>query len=156
MNRHRFHLCTVALLAALLSACATPVGQLAEADFVWSEFNLSRPPSRVYQQVMERQRRCGGEFAFEGNFYPDTTLNHIDVYLTNAFTGTRNNFVLGTIELRPGGGSTTDVRVGVQKIYDNPVFAARGLKRQTMVDTMRNPTLPCEYQAERLSDGRES
>lgn len=136
-------LCSAAALVALTSGCATPAGQLPETEFAWSRVTLPMPPSQAFRHTTERARRCG-DYRPDGQYYPDAEMNRLDLYLPGGY-GSRSNFVLGVVEIRAGGEGGADVRVGVQHVYDRPLFGRPGIKRQTIVDAMRDPTLPCDY-----------
>jgi hypothetical protein len=135
------------VVALALAGCATPPGQLAESDFAWSAIHVGANPRQVFRIVMERYRNCGGDVIPDGQYYEDSTLNRVDLYLRAGFTGARGNFVFGVVEVGAAGArGGSNVRVGVQRMYDSPVFGRPGQKRRAIVDALNSPQLPCDYE----------
>lgn len=112
----------------LLSGCAaTPVGKIPESDFVWQEKNTVTEYQKVYRNLVNGFKTCTHS-AIEPIIYTDTKEAHIDVYIRNVYSPTK--FVLGVINVKALNDSSTNVRVGVQSIYDKPVFGEEGVKRK--------------------------
>ncbi len=59
----------------------------------------------------------------------DTKEGHFDIYLRDALGG-RSDWVIGIIYLKPDNKGNTIVKVGVQTIYDGPLFGEHGKYRR--------------------------
>ncbi|MEC5405094.1 hypothetical protein VOM14_05830 [Paraburkholderia sp. MPAMCS5] len=126
-------------LPPLLAACATPAGQLTDADFKWEQATVSATPAQVFRGVMERARRCGsfGKGIPDGQFYPDISEQTIDLYLVGAMFQARNDHVLGRVVIAAAGDGATRVRAGVQPYYTRSVTGA------DLVRLATDPASPC-------------
>lgn len=112
--------------------CATPVGKIPESDFVWEDRIIKLNYQEVYRNIANGFRTCKPGIA-EGNLYTDIKEGHLDVYLVDVFGG-KHPGVLGIIRVKEDNNGNTIVRVGVQRIYDNPVFGARGIYRKKWLE----------------------
>lgn len=108
--------------------CATPAGKIPESDFVWQEKIIEANYQEVYRRIVSGFRTCGDVIA-EGNLYTDIKEGHFDIYLRGTFGG-RSDFILGVIHLKPNDKGNTIVKVGVQTIYDRPLFGRHGKYRK--------------------------
>ncbi|EMR4172051.1 hypothetical protein R2537_007082 [Pseudomonas aeruginosa] len=113
-------------VSVLLTACATPPGQLTDQDFDWSTNELSISPNQVFSGLQEYARTCGGILSQAPTWYatPDGNGSKVDLF-TRGIAGT-TDFVFGVIELSRGPQGGTTVRTGVQTIYSKPAFRKRG------------------------------
>lgn len=108
----------VALLALLVQACATPPGQLTEADFAWSRARVSATPADVHRRLLHGFRRCGATFGFLECVPPENDGSVLcDVFLSGPYGG-RSDYVLGRIIVSPADARGSDVSLGVQPIYE--------------------------------------
>ena len=116
------------LIFIAMIVCATPAGKISESDFVWQEKVIEANYQEVYSRIANGFRTCGDLIA-EGNLSTDTKEGHFDIYSGDALGG-RSNWVLGKIYLKPDNKGNTIVKVGVQTIYDGPLFGEHGKYRR--------------------------
>ena len=108
--------------------CFTPIGKIPDSDFVWEDRTIKVNYQEVYRRVLAGVRTCKPGIA-EGNLYTDIKEGHIDVFLVDMFGG-KHPGVLGIILVKEDHNGDTVVRVGVQTVYDDPLFAPPGRLRK--------------------------
>lgn len=126
MEKHFFTISMLILITMV--SCATPVGKIPESDFAWQEKVIEENYQEVYRRILNGFRKCKPGIA-EGNLYTDIKEGHFDVYLIDVFGG-KHSGVLGVIDLKSDDKANTIVRVGVQAIYDRPLFGGHGRYRK--------------------------
>jgi hypothetical protein len=116
------------LIFIALIGCATPAGKISKSDFVWQEKVIEANYQEVYNRIVNGFRTCGDLIA-EGNLYTDAQKGHFDIYLRDPLGG-RSDWVIGIINLKPDNKGNTIVKVGVQTIYNGPLFGEHGKYRR--------------------------
>ena len=116
----------IVLIFLTLSACvtpATPPGKLGKDDFVWKEKIINNNYHRVYRNITNGFRTCGG---FHGHIfgthvgvpdcfvYPDTKEALCDIYLAD-HVGETSSYVMGTILVKKVDENKTLVRIVTRK-----------------------------------------
>jgi len=117
------------LATLVLSACATPPGQLKKDEMDWTTINVAQPYSTVFTGLQEYARTCGGLLAeSQPSWYPGIDGKHakIDLYLPNNLLGGRSEFVFGIVTLEEDQSGSTTAKIGVQTVYSKPLFKRRG------------------------------
>jgi hypothetical protein len=111
-----------------MTGCATPAGKISKSDFVWQKKVVEADYQEVYKRIVNGFRTCGDLIA-EGNLNTNTQKGHFSIYPRDELGG-RSDWVLGIINLKPDNKGNTIVRVGVQIIYDGPLFGEHGKYRR--------------------------
>ena len=112
-----------------LVSCATPVGQFKSNDMAWTKLEIGMNYQSIFRNVKEGFRICGSHFFADGNLYTDIKEGHFDVYLTDIFGG-QSPWVYGVVNIINIDSSHSALRIGVNNIYDNPVFGKKGGGRE--------------------------
>lgn len=124
------------VVIAFLTGCATPIGQMAETDFNWSDETVSAGYQEVYRRLVNGFRSCSGDGLPAvpiGNLYTDNRTAHIDVYLGSMYGG-QTQWPLGMIDLQAISDAKTQVRVGGHKTPESATFRPGAYRRQQWLD----------------------
>lgn len=120
----------------LLSACATPIGQMTEDDFNWSEETVHAGYQEVYRRITNGLRSCDGDGIPAvpiGNLYTDNRTAHIDVFLGSMYGG-HTRLPLGMIQIKALSEGATQVRVAGHKTPESAKFRPGAYRRQQWLD----------------------
>lgn len=115
------------LIFMAMIGCATPAGKISESDFVRQEKVIEADYQEVYKRIVNGFQTCG-DLITKCSLNADTKEGHFDVYRT--VPGGRSDWVIGIIYLKPDNNGNTIVKVGVQTIYDGPLFGEHGKYRR--------------------------
>ena len=112
---------------ALLAGCATPVGQIPESDFVRETNELAVGYQAAYRNIRDGFARCLDPQP-QAELYTDIPEVRLVVYLGYG----PGSIVVGTITLSEVSPTSSRVKVGVQKIFDESVFGPPGPPGRTL------------------------
>jgi len=117
------------VLLLLLTACATPAGQIPKEDFAWETAELPIGYQAGFRNLRQAFQTCPG-FVAEGDLYTDLGEGRLTVYLAQGFPMSgRTDFVAGKVELQKKDDARSVITLAVQHIYDKPTFGPPGKMR---------------------------
>ena len=128
-NSSKIFCFSIICVAVLLAGCATPIGQIPESDFTWQEKQVNLDYQEVHRNLVRGYRSCVSSSA-ESYLDTENKKAQFDVYLRNSSSMTR--YVLGVIQVNAISENSSNIRVGVQTIYDKPIFGKEGKMRLTI------------------------
>jgi hypothetical protein len=96
--------------------------------FCLAEKVIEADYQEVYKRIENGFRTCGDLLA-QGNLDTNTPRGHFRIYSRDELGG-RSDWVLGIINVKRDDKGNTIVRVGVQIIYDGPLFGEHGQYRR--------------------------
>jgi len=109
----------VAIGVMALAGCATPAGQLTDADFSWEERTVAATPAEIERRLMLGLRTCG--VSVPECFLADHTRHLVcDVYAGGGIGVRKSDIVIGRIRVEALDAGTSRVRAGLQPVFRRP------------------------------------
>lgn len=124
-------------IVLLVMGCASPVGEIKDEDYVWSEAILNTNYQPVYRNVIRGYQNCVNAVP-SPSLDPDNKKGQVVFY-----AGGVAGWVYGKATVDAVDDNTTKFRIGVIREYDAPVFDSRGHFRMVVMQWARGST-SCE------------
>jgi len=105
-----------AMAVFTLAGCATPAGQLTDADFSWEQETIGADPAEIHGRLLAGFRSC--DVGVAECVVTDRAQRVVcDVYAAGGIGIRKSNIVIGRIRVEALNADTSRVRAGLQPVF---------------------------------------